>query len=155
MAARQKIVLRTSVVLFALATVLLPPRVTSQSPSADEAVPAFHSVPPRGALPDTLSPSLFGNAIVQNAYALAGKVKKVLYQQPCYCHCDRSQGHGSLLDCFAGRHGSECSVCIREAVYTYEQTEKGKTAAQIRKGIQHGDWQQVDLSKYQTPVGAQ
>jgi Protein of unknown function with PCYCGC motif len=155
MPARKKMVSRVIFALFVFALVMLPQRVAPQSQSAEEAVPAFHSAPPRGTLPDTLSPNLFGSAIVQNAYALAAKVKKILYQQPCYCHCDRSQGHGSLLDCFAGRHGSECSVCIREALYTFEQTQKGKTAAQIRKGIESSEWQQVDLSKYQTPVGAQ
>jgi Protein of unknown function with PCYCGC motif len=79
-------------------------------------------------------------------------VKKVLYQQPCYCHCDRSQGHTSLLDCFASQHGAGCGVCIREAIYSYEQSHKGKTAAQIRTGIERGAWQHVDMSKYQTPV---
>jgi len=74
----------------------------------------------------------FENPVVQNAYAKAAKVKKVLYQQPCYCHCDRSLGHGSLLDCFASKHGSMCDVCIKEAFYSYEQTLKKKTAEQIR-----------------------
>jgi hypothetical protein len=76
-------------------------------------------------------------------------VKKVLYQQPCYCHCDRSQGHGSLLDCFVSRHGSGCDVCQREAFYSYEQTRKGKTPAQIREGIMQGEWQKMDIAKYQ------
>jgi hypothetical protein len=89
---------------------------------------------------------------VQNSYKLAARVKRVLYQQPCYCHCDRSQGHGSLLDCFAGKHAAECGVCIKEGLYSYEQTKKGKTAAQIRDGIEKGEWQQLDLAKYQTPV---
>lgn len=151
MAAREKFVPRIAILVCAVAVFLLPEHVRPQGQAAEETVPAFHSAPPRGAVPDTLSPALFGNVIVQNAYALAAKVKKILYQEPCYCHCDRSQGHESLLDCFAGRHGSECSVCIREALYTYEQTQKGKTASQIRNGIQHGEWQQVDLSKYQTP----
>ena len=86
--------------------------------------------------------------------ALAARVRKVLYQQPCYCHCDRSQGHGSLLDCFAGKHAAECGVCIREGLYSYEQTRKGKTPAQIRDGIERGEWQHVDLTKYQTPIPA-
>jgi hypothetical protein len=36
-----------------------------------------------------------------------------------------------------------------EALYSYEQTRKGKTPAQIREGIEHGDWQHVDAAKYQ------
>jgi Protein of unknown function with PCYCGC motif len=117
-----------------------------------EPVPAYHTEIPKGPLPATLSPSLFSEPIVQNAYALAAKVRKVLYQQPCYCHCDRTQGHGSLLDCFAGKHAAECGTCIREGLYSYEESRKGKTAAQIRESIERGEWQAVDVSKYQTPV---
>jgi uncharacterized protein with PCYCGC motif len=118
---------------------------------ADQSVPAFHAGPPRAPLPATLDPQLFANAVVQNAYALAARVKKLLYQQPCYCHCDRSQGHGSLLDCFAGKHAAECGVCVQEGLYVHEQARKGKNAAQIRAGIEKGQWRSVDLSKYQTP----
>jgi hypothetical protein len=134
----------------------LPQRASSTmaTPGATETepVPAFHSQVPAGPLPATLSPETFTDVLVQNAYALAARVRKVLYQQPCYCHCDRSQGHGSLLDCFAGKHAAECGVCIREGLYSYEQTRKGKTAVQIREGIERGEWQHVDLTKYQTPI---
>jgi hypothetical protein len=117
--------------------------------SANEPVPAFHSQPAQDALPPTMDPALFSEPIVYNAYTVAGRVKKVLYQQPCYCHCDRSVGHGSLLDCFVSRHGTGCDICQREAFYSYEQTRKGKTPAQIRAGIMQGEWQTVDISKYQ------
>ena len=139
----------------ALGMAIVPPRAASQlAQRAQEPVPAFHSQPPQGQLPETLSPSQFANVVVQNAYILAARVRKVLYQQPCYCHCDRSQGHTSLLDCFASKHGAGCGVCMREAIYSYEQSNKSKTAAQIRAGIERGEWQQVDMSKYQTPVAA-
>jgi hypothetical protein len=36
-----------------------------------------------------------------------------------------------------------------EALYSYEQTRKGKTPTQIREGIERGDWQHVDTAKYQ------
>jgi len=101
-----------------------------------------------------MSPDNFSDPVVQNAYALAAHVKKVLYQQPCYCHCDRSQGHESLLDCFVSKHGAACETCVREDLYAYEQTHKGKTPAQIRAGIIQGEWQSVDISKYQTPPAA-
>ncbi len=114
----------------------------------NEPTPAFHSQAPREALPPTMDPSLFTDILTSNAYVIAGRVKKVLYQQPCYCHCDRSQGHGSLLDCFVSRHGSGCDICQKEDFYSYEQTRKGKTPAQIRDGIIHGDWQNIDTAKY-------
>lgn len=120
-----------------------------QSGSSAEPVPAFHAQPPTGELPATMEPSLYTDKLVFNAYVVASRVKKVLYQQPCYCHCDRSSGHGSLLDCFVGRHGSGCDICQKEVFYSYEQSRRGKTAAQIRAGMIHGDWQQVNLAKYE------
>jgi len=94
---------------------------------------------PAGALPQTLDPASFENPVVQNAYTLAAKVKRVLYQQPCYCHCDRSIGHGSLLDCFAGKHASVCDVCIREGIYSYEQTQKKKRLRRFEPGSSAGN----------------
>jgi len=145
-------------VLFGLALFIasVPQRAASRAgqEATPEQVPAYHAAAPKGQLPATLSPTLFDNVVVQNAYLLAARVKKLLYQQPCYCHCDRSQGHASLLDCFAGKHAAECTVCIREGFYTYEQSRKNKTAAQIREGIEHGEWQQVDITKYATPLPA-
>jgi len=116
--------------------------------SPDEATPAFHAEAPKDALPPTMEASIFTDIQTFNAYVVAGRVKKVLYQQPCYCHCDRSQGHGSLLDCFVSRHGAGCDICQKEDFYSYEQTRKGKTPAQIREGIIHGEWQKVDITKY-------
>jgi len=136
-----------------LLLVLLPSGARSNSVSAaqsDEPLPAHHTQAPADALPETMDPARCENPVVKNAYALAAKVKKVLYQEPCYCHCDRSQGHGSLLDCFTSAHGSMCNICIGEAFYSYEQTRKGKAPAQIRAGIQSGEWQKVDTTKYQT-----
>jgi len=147
---------------FAFALVLVPPRAASKSPQSansprsavDEAVPAFHAQAPQGELPETMDPELFSQPIVQNAYAVAAKIKKALYQQPCYCHCDRSQGHTSLLDCFASKHGAGCGTCIYEDFYTFEQSSKGKSAAQIRAGIIKGEWKSVDATKYQKPLPA-
>ena len=151
--------------IFCAATVglaLVPQRGISQSPEngkaspseAGEPVPAYHAKAPEGPLPETMNPDLFTEPVVQNAYSIARKIRKILYQQPCYCHCDRSQGHTSLLDCFASKHGSGCGTCIYEDFYSYEQSRKGKTASQIRAGIIKGEWQTVDASKYQQPLPA-
>jgi len=123
-------------------------------PSSTEQVPAFHSQLPRTPLPNTLDPTQFSTVLVQNAYTIAARIRKLLYQQPCYCHCDQNQGHHSLLDCFAGRHGAECNLCMAEDFYTYEQSQAGKTAAQIRAGIIGGAWRSVDLEKYTRPLPA-
>jgi hypothetical protein len=149
-----------AVFAFALAMVLVPQQAASRSPqeanapqpAAAEDVPAYHARPPQGELPPTLDPELFPQPLVQNAYAVAAKIKKTLYQQPCYCHCDRGQGHTSLLDCFASKHGSGCGTCIYEDLYAFEQSAKGRSAAQIRAGIIKGEWKSVDATKYQKPL---
>ncbi len=120
----------------------------------DSDIPAYHAGPPTGALPDTLDPKQFSDARTQKIYAMAAKVKPVLYQQPCYCRCDREVGHTSLLDCFGDNHGSICDVCKKEAVYSYQQTKLGKSPAEIRAGIMAGKWKQVDLAKLDSaPAG--
>lgn len=118
-----------------------------QSPNMTD-VPAYHATPPHEKLPATLAPALFPDALNQNVYALAAKEKKILYQQPCYCHCDREVGHKSLLDCYVDRHASVCATCKMEAVFAYEELRKGKTASQIRQEIIDGKWRSVDLSTY-------
>jgi hypothetical protein len=129
------------------------PQASSNSTEKSD-VPAYHSNPPSGPLPATLDPKLFPGMLNQNIYALAAKVKPVLYQQPCYCHCDREIGHTSLLDCYVDRHASVCAVCKMEAVYAYEQTKLGKSPAEIRDGIIQGKWKEVALSRYQSPAAA-
>ena len=79
---------------------------------------------------------------------MAGKIKAVLYQQPCYCHCDKELGHGSLLDCYISNHAAVCNICKMEAIYAFNETAKKKSAAQIREGIIKGESQKVDLAKY-------
>jgi Protein of unknown function with PCYCGC motif len=122
---------------------------TEQNSSASaEPVPAYHAKAPTDELPATVAPSIYSDKLVFNAYTVAGRIKKVLYQQPCYCHCDRAVGHGSLLDCYVSQHGSHCDICQKEVFYAYEQTRKGQTPAEIRAGIVRGEWEKVDLEKY-------
>jgi len=115
-------------------------------------LPAFHTAPPaKGAdLPPLLGKEQLWGPNSQypfqsRAYELAAKIPNVMYQQPCYCYCDRGMGHKSLRSCFEGTHGAQCSVCLKEAYYTYSLHQKGKTAAQIREGIMKGEWKQLDL----------
>ena len=119
----------------------------------DEGVPSYHSYALKPPYPATLDPKQLPDALNRNVYALAAKVKPVLYQQPCYCYCDRHAGHKSLLDCFASMHGSECDICQKEAVLAYQLTQKRKTPAQIRAAIIRGDWRLVDMSPYMADSG--
>lgn len=117
-------------------------------------LPAYHEKAPKDPLPATLDPMLFPDRLNQNVYALAAKEKKILYQQPCYCRCDREVGHKSLLDCYVDRHASVCATCKMEAVFAYQEMQKGKTAAQIRQEIIDGKWRTVDLTSYSLPADA-
>jgi hypothetical protein len=162
MVVNQKLLGAAILLGLALGLALVPQQAASTLPqdaslpqsAVDEAVPAYHVQAPREELPATMDAELFTDPVVQNAYAVAARIKKVLYQQPCYCHCDRSQGHKSLLDCFASKHGSGCGTCIYEDFYAFEQSGKGKSAAQIRAGIVKGEWKSVDTTKYKQPLPA-
>ncbi len=116
------------------------------------AVPAYHPNPPKKG--EVLPPIMTEHQLAQQglnqpvqlrAYVAAAKVQDVLHQLPCYCYCDRSQGHKSLRTCFEGTHGANCGTCMQEALYAYEQTMKKKTVAQIREGIMKGEFKNVDL----------
>jgi hypothetical protein len=121
-------------------------------PQEEAKVPAFNAgPPPKGTkLPPILTKADLWGQNAQypyrtHAYELAAKIPNVLHQQPCYCYCDR-MGHNSLHSCFEGTHGAECSTCLKELYYTYQQNQKGKTPAQIRAGIIKGEWKQLDLA---------
>jgi hypothetical protein len=124
----------------------------TQSGTAQPAkkIPAFHSAPAAVKLDATMDPKQFNDVATQNSYAMAAKVKNVLYQQPCFCYCDANDGHHSLLDCFVTDHAASCNICRMEGIFAYEQTRKGQTPAQIRKEIINDEWRKVDLSQYAT-----
>lgn len=124
---------------------------TESAARPESPVPAFNAgPPPKGSkLPDILGKEQLWGQNAQypfqsHAYELAAKIPVVLHQQPCYCYCDR-MGHNSLHSCFEGTHGAQCAACLKELYYSYSMHQKGKTAAQIRKGIIGGEWKQVDL----------
>jgi hypothetical protein len=113
-------------------------------------IPAYNAKPPAKPMKPVLSGTqltgeYFSHSYQVASYKMAAKVPEVIFQQPCYCHCDRALGHNSLHSCFEGTHGATCSTCMKEAIYAYQQTQKGKTPAQIREGIERGEWQKVDL----------
>jgi hypothetical protein len=115
-------------------------------------IPAYNLHPATKPLPPIMSGSQLTGLYFQHpyqviAYKMAAKIPNVLHQEPCYCRCDREMGHNSLHSCFEGTHGAACSTCMREAVYSYQQTKLGRTPAQIRAGIERGEWQTVDLEK--------
>jgi hypothetical protein len=94
-----------------------------------------------------LTGEYFSHAYQIGAYKDAAKVSDRLYLMPCYCRCDRADGHKSLHSCFEGTHGAVCGVCMKEARYVYLMTQAKWSVDQIRAGIQQGKWQDIDLRK--------
>jgi hypothetical protein len=132
----------------ALAMLTLAASAQWTNPTND--VPAYHAGAPTAPLPPLLSGKDLTGPYFEHryqiiVYQMANKVPNVLYQMPCNCRCDRALGHTSLHSCFEGLHGAECSTCMKEAVYTYQQTKKGRTPAQIRLGIEKGEFELIDL----------
>ena len=115
-------------------------------------VPAYHAAAP--APGQTLPPILSGKQLTGQffrekwqvaVYKQAAQIPNVLYQLPCYCRCDRALGHTSLHSCFEGTHGAICETCAAEEAYAFKMTKAGKTPAQIRQGIERGDYRSIDL----------
>jgi hypothetical protein len=152
---KNKIVFRSLTLAF-LFVVTLTLSAQWAAPQNGGQVPAYNSAPPpKGTkLPPILTKADLWEADAQNpyqthAYELAAKIPNVLHQQPCYCYCDR-MGHNSLHSCFENTHGAQCSTCLKELYYSYQQHQKGKSAKEIRVGIIAGGWRQIDLQSAAT-----
>jgi hypothetical protein len=115
-------------------------------------IPAYHPQPP--AKGESLPPILAGDQLTGpffrekwqvEVYREAAQIPNVLYQLPCYCHCDRALGHTSLHSCFEGTHGAICSTCAAEGAYAYKMTKQGWTPKRIRAGIERKEYESIDL----------
>lgn len=123
-----------------------------QSSATETSVPAYHKAAP--AKGEKLPPILTEQQLAQMgmtapaqkaAYKAAARASSVVYQQPCYCYCDRHAGHKSLRSCFESTHGANCGTCMAEALYSYQMSRKGWSAKMIRDGIIRGEFKQIDL----------
>ncbi len=138
---QSKYAYRALTVIFLLTvTLTMSAQWTAQGQEDEGGIPAYNAGPPPKA-PSCLriltKADLWG-ADAQypyqtHAYELAAKIPTVLHQQPCYCYCDR-MGHNSLHSCFESTHGARCSTCLKELYYSYQQHQKGKTAARFAPG---------------------
>ena len=144
--------------LSALALVFAVSMTHAQWNHSQSDVPAYHPAPPaKGAkLPHLMTQAQLTKAgLTQPAqrasYKAAARIPAVLYQMPCYCHCDRHDGHTSLHSCFEGTHAAMCGTCMAEALYAYQASRKGWSVSRIRNGIIRGEFQQVDL-QHPAPV---
>lgn len=95
---------------------------------------------------------VYNDLETENAYKVAVKHHKLLglvnvsdesVVIPCYCTCD-SFGHNNLLYCFYKNgnpdkgfddHGSQCAVCIRQALLAFLWEDLGATHDEIMVGM--------------------
>ncbi len=75
------------------------------------------------------------------SYAIANKIPEVLDQLYCFCQCDQSIGHHSLLSCFADNHASMCGICMDEAILADEMHKDGKSISAIANEIDKRYWE--------------
>jgi hypothetical protein len=83
---------------------------------------------------EVIAPEKFSGQIAAG-YKAAQKAKDVCSKLFCYCGCDMTDEHISLLDCFTSMHGVDCAICQEEAIIACHMKEQGKTLAQIQQAI--------------------
>jgi hypothetical protein len=83
---------------------------------------------------EVISPNKFSGTIAQG-YRAAQKAKDICGKLFCYCGCDMTDEHTSLLDCFTSMHGVDCAICQEEAIIASHMKEQGKTLGQIQQTI--------------------
>lgn len=72
---------------------------------------------------------------VKAGYAAAREIPEICAKLFCYCGCDLTDCHGSLLDCFTSDHGVDCHICQEESILALKFHRKGKSLSDIQKFI--------------------
>jgi hypothetical protein len=83
---------------------------------------------------EVISPDKFSGPIAAG-YRAAQKTKDICSKLFCYCGCDMTDEHTSLLDCFTSMHGVDCAICQEEAIIALQMKNQGKTLGQIQQTI--------------------
>lgn len=89
---------------------------------------------PNGELPAVLDPDKYSGQ-ARAGYAACKEVPQICDKLFCYCGCDLTDCHGSLLDCFTNDHGEDCHICQEEAIVALKLHKKGKTLTAIQKEV--------------------
>jgi hypothetical protein len=80
---------------------------------------------------------------VRETYQIAERDPALLSQLHCYCGCDKTLGHHSLLDCYRDDHASRCAICMGEARDAEPMAQRGMPIEQIRDTLRarysHGE----------------
>jgi hypothetical protein len=91
-----------------------------------------HAIP--GVSKTVLPPGqFFGQAAV--GYQAAQQCPEIIEKLFCYCGCDETDQHTTLLDCFTTTHGADCQICTDEAVIAAQMKKQGKSIAEIQQAV--------------------
>jgi hypothetical protein len=72
---------------------------------------------------------------VRRAYAMAREIPQVFDGLYCYCDCEKTQGHRSLLSCFESDQATGCLACREEAELVHSLHTQGKNLGEIRAAV--------------------
>ena len=68
----------------------------------------------------------------KRGYEMAREIPEVADGIYCYCECEKSMGHRSLLACFESDQAIGCGMCREQMKLVYDLHQKGKSLAEIR-----------------------
>jgi len=101
--------------------------------------------------------NFFGRAAL--GYKAAKQAPELCQKLFCYCGCDMTDAHNSLLDCFTSDHGADCQICQEEAIVGLHMQQEGKSLDKIQKAIDEAFCQQYpwdrpsdQLKKYRETI---
>ena len=111
------------------------PTTEAQKPAAEAQKPAV--VAQQSAAPvmkPVLNPEkFFGQAKL--GYMAAKACPEICEKLFCYCGCDLTDDHSTLLDCFVTDHGVDCHICQQEAFIALKMKREGKPLGEIQKAV--------------------
>lgn len=87
---------------------------------------------------EVLDPEQFSDPtqiLVKKGYTAAKAIPEICAKVFCFCGCDITDKHSSLLDCFTSDHGVGCPICIEEALIALSMHKKGKSLCEIQYAI--------------------
>jgi len=89
---------------------------------------------PRVPRPVTLDPAQFTGEAAEG-YRIARERPALVEQLPCYCGCYLKEGHQNHLDCFRGRHGETCTMCLEIVKQAAKLESRGYSVADVKRII--------------------
>jgi|688.fasta_scaffold668845_2 hypothetical protein len=98
-------------------------------------IPAFADAEKAAPRKEVLDPAQFNVPIVRLSYEAAKSHPEIIEKLFCYCGCDLTASHSSLLDCFRSDHGVTCDYCQEEALLAAKLKMKGASLASIQKQV--------------------